>query len=176
MPNKILFLDFDGVLNPDLYHNHMTKMWRYKPDLVKSRDQFGDYFAPWCVDELRALVNLTGCDIVISSTWRAFCDVKHLWEYRGMPGTCIGRTPIGHESRESVIRNSMVNVDPTLYQIKRGEEVQLYIDMFGKPDKMAIIDDIDEFTGTPVEKYFVQTNEKYGWTRKETERLIELLY
>lgn len=173
MPNKILFLDFDGVLNPELYESYMGKLWKYNPDFIKSRDKFGSYFAPWCVDELKALVNLTGCDIVISSTWRAFCDVQHLWEYRMLPGKCIGRTPIGSETAYE-IKNNIVN--PALYQIKRGEEVQRYMELFGTPDKYAVIDDIDEFTGTSVEANFVKTNPKYGWTRKETEKLIELLY
>jgi hypothetical protein len=156
MPNKVLFLDFDGVLNPYLYSNHLTKMWKYKPDIVKSRDQFGDYFAPWCVDELAHLVRFTGCELVISSTWRVYMDVKHMWEFRRLPGTVIGQTP--------------------QLLLERGLEVKAWCEENGTPDKFAIIDDIDEFTNAWGGDHFVQTVDKYGWTRKETERLIELLY
>lgn len=151
----ILFLDFDGVLNPYIYSNALYKMYASTPTKTKSRDQFGDYFAPWCVDELKYIVNFTGCDIVISSTWRAYCDVNHLWDFRRLPGKVIGSTPFGEGAR--------------------GEEVRAWCENNGMPEKLAIVDDIDEFTKHWGGEYFVKTDQKFGLTRVETEKIINLL-
>jgi hypothetical protein len=155
MENPILFLDFDGVLNPYIYSNALYKMYALTPTKTKSRDQFGDYFAPWCVDELAYIVQFCDPDIVISSTWREYCDVKHLWEFRRLPGRIIGQTPSSG---------------------LRGSEVEEWLIEYGrKESKFVIVDDIDEFTGVFGEKSFVQTNQKYGLTRAETEKIISIL-
>lgn len=160
--SKILFLDFDGVLNPYLYSNYLTKLWsHHKVNGVTSRDKFGDYFAPWCVDELSNIVAWTGCDIVVISTWRAYMDPKYMWEYRRLPGKCVGATPVGLDDKGP--------------EITRGLEVKAWCEKNGMPDKYAIIDDNDEFTGVFGGDFYIQTNPKHGLTRKESEKAINLL-
>ncbi len=63
------FLDIDGVLNPTLYNNALYKVWKNN-NAFKSRDHFGDYFAPYTVDALAKIIQETCAQIVISSTWR----------------------------------------------------------------------------------------------------------
>mmetsp|Transcript_25749 Transcript_25749/g.60118 ORF Transcript_25749/g.60118 Transcript_25749/m.60118 type:complete len:279 (-) Transcript_25749:168-1004(-) len=77
-PRRIVFLDVDGVLHAA--HNATTS------------------FAPWCMKVLAEIVNTTGAEIVLSSSWRLWAKgvgraavdaalVKH-----GMAKT-IGQTP-----------------------------------------------------------------------------------
>lgn len=152
--SKVLFLDFDGVLNPHIYSNALRKMYAQTEGVAKSRDQFGDYFAPWCVDELKNIIHFTGCDIVISSTWRVYCDVQYLWKERRLPGRIVGQTPLGG---------------------LRGDEVMSWCATNGIPDKFAILDDIDEFTNVWGAKQFIKTNPKIGLTRVESEKIINML-
>jgi len=160
--SKVLFLDFDGVLNPYLYSNYLTKLWsHHKNSGVCSRDQFGDYFAPWCVDELKHIVNFTDCYIVVISTWRAYLDVFHFWKERRLPGIVLGATPVG--------------IDDKGPEITRGLEVKIWCEKHGTPEKFAILDDNDEFTGVFGGEQYVQTNPKFGLTRTETEKVINLL-
>lgn len=140
-------------------------MWANSPGrgdekLIKSRDKFGDYFAPWCVDELDNIVGWTDCKIVVISTWRAYCDVKYLWEYRRLPGKCLGATPVGLDDKGP--------------ETVRGLEVEQWCKVNGVPDKFVIIDDINEFQEFGAEHY-IQTNSKLGLTRVESEKAINLL-
>lgn len=163
---KVLFLDFDGVLNPFLYSNFLTKIWSLNKDRgVKSRDAFGDYFAPWCVEELQHIVNFTGCDIVISSSWRVHTDVHRMWEQRRLPGKLLGITPVGLG----------IPVGAFSAETTRGLEVEAWCMLNGIPEKFAILDDIDEFTGVWGGNNYVKTNAKFGLTRTETEQVINLL-
>ena len=140
-------------------------MWANSPGkgdekLIKSRDKFGDYFAPWCVDELDNIVGWTGCDIVVISTWRAYCDVKYLWEHRRLPGKCIGATPVGLDDKGP--------------ETIRGLEVKAWCERNGMPDKFAIIDDNNEFNEFGADNY-IRTNPRWGLTRLESEKVISLL-
>lgn len=54
---KVLFLDFDGVLNSERY-------CRFHPELE------GAVFDPVCMLRLRRIVEATGAKIVLSTSWR----------------------------------------------------------------------------------------------------------
>ena len=61
---KIIFLDFDGVLNTEHYQNYLTherKPWQ---------DKHGALFDPEAVRQLKRIVDVTKADIVIESSWR----------------------------------------------------------------------------------------------------------
>lgn len=55
---KVIFLDIDGVLN--------TKYW----ENMKVRDQYGHTFDPNSVANLARIIEETGAEIVISSSWK----------------------------------------------------------------------------------------------------------
>ena len=62
---KVIFLDFDGVLNP--------KWWnRGKPS-----DKYGVLFEAKSVACLRKIINETGADIVISSSWKCMVSQRY---------------------------------------------------------------------------------------------------
>lgn len=81
--NKIIFLDFDGVLaidNPGLCD-------------VPERDKYGTIFNHYCVDCLRQIIDETSANIVITSSWTNYLSlrkIKKMWRYRKLPGTVVG--------------------------------------------------------------------------------------
>lgn len=61
---KIIFLDFDGVLNTEYNQNLLMyhgKSWK---------DKYGAFFDPETVAELKRIVEETNADIVIESSWK----------------------------------------------------------------------------------------------------------
>lgn len=62
MSDKIIFLDFDGVLNTEHYQNylyHEGKPWQ---------DEHGAFFDPEAVEQLRRIIDITHADIVVESS------------------------------------------------------------------------------------------------------------
>ena len=79
---KYLFLDFDGVLNTGKYARQM------KREGIDPFDEFGAMFDPEAIANLKHLVELTGCKIILSSTWRneGIMRMRELWKDRNLPG------------------------------------------------------------------------------------------
>jgi HAD domain in Swiss Army Knife RNA repair proteins len=81
----VIFLDIDGVLNPD-------------------KDKYPHVFAPDCVTQLRRILNVRpDTHIVFSTTWRTgftFFVLGWLWHQHNLPlSRVIGRTPDIHPDR-----------------------------------------------------------------------------
>jgi hypothetical protein len=80
---KIIFLDFDGVLNSQLWYVR-TKGSRERDDLDKEAIGF-----------LNTLIKNTGAKVVVTSTWRLGRTVEELQEIldrNGFKGEVIGKT------------------------------------------------------------------------------------
>lgn len=95
--NPILFLDFDGVLN----HEKMLRRW-----IRKTGDNDG--IDVYSARALQKILDISGADVVISSTWRKYYTDEQLKFYlsnRGCPRiNIIGRTPeIFHSNRGAEI-------------------------------------------------------------------------
>ncbi len=62
--NRVIFLDFDGVLNafyyPKLLADH-GQVWR---------DRFGVLFASECIAQLGRIIKATDAQVIISSFWK----------------------------------------------------------------------------------------------------------
>lgn len=104
---KVIFLDFDGVLNTEF----------------NDRDKYGHLFNQRCVDNLKYIIDNTGANIVISSTWRmsGLSVMIGLWEHRKLPGKVISIT-----TRKT--------------DHYRGVEIEEWIDKY-HPDNYVILDD-----------------------------------
>lgn len=91
---KIIFLDIDGVLNcEDAYKSGECKYVEFTLD-----DGSKDHYQSFCKrskDLLNKLIDETGAEIVISSTWRrsGIEFMRKVWELEGMSGEIIGLTP-----------------------------------------------------------------------------------
>lgn len=98
---RIIFLDFDGVLASDNYDDVLLARG------VRLRDCFGRKFDPGCVASLRQVIDSTGADIVITSSWRQYLNpitMRLMWKIRRMPGKVKGFTPKISENRGMEIR------------------------------------------------------------------------
>lgn len=89
-PTKIIFLDFDGVVNAFS-----------EPESLR-------YLSKKCVGNLNVLLHLTGAGIVVSSTWRigrTMADLRQILVNAGLnfPRKVIGMTPRGPGRRGTEI-------------------------------------------------------------------------
>ncbi len=81
-PCKIVFLDFDGVLNSDQSVSHLGTRYRFWPPSIKA---------------LNHLLRQTGARIVVTSTWREHWTLREnagaLQRDGVLPGCVVGKTP-----------------------------------------------------------------------------------
>lgn len=135
---KILFLDVDGVLNNYKTGGIFT--------VTKSKLRL-----------LQQIVERTGCEIVLSSTWRlnvmGELDVlkKKLW-YRKL--TIADVTPKFHGSR--------------------GEQIQSWLNQHPDVTAWCIIDDNNGMLNSQFLN-FVQTDGMIGMTAYDAEKVVEIL-
>jgi hypothetical protein len=152
---KILFLDINGVLSPVHWERLLFKMWKSSRGKIKSKDDFGKFFFNQNVDALNKIIEETGCTIVISSTWRkmGIDKLREMWSTRNIPGVISGITPF-------------------ISYRNRGVEIQSYLSDTDDIGKYAIVDNKD------IEGHddsFVKTNEYYGLTMEDADKIINIL-
>lgn len=112
MNRKIIFLDFDGVLNTEQYQARLAV------DGKPNKDAWGPLFDPHAVENLRKIIEATGAAIVISSTWRyihRLGSLRMMWEIRELPGEILNTLPCGAT------------------YISRGEDIDIWLNQHGQP-------------------------------------------
>lgn len=152
MNESIIFLDFDGVLNTEQYQAQLAIDGR------PTKDVWGPLFDPRAVDYLRMILEATGAEIVISSSWRyihRLGSLRMMWEIRELPGDILDTLPCGAA------------------YISRGEEIEQWLNKHEHPN-YVIIDDFDDFYPTQCNLY-VETNPIVGITEADAERVIKIL-
>ena len=162
---KIIFLDFDGVLN--------TKWWYTQMDRNTPKDKYGYAFDPKAVANLKRIVEETGADIVISSSWKSFgfTELEEMWTDRGLPGKLIGVTP-NPVSDEMLLDADIDSIE--LFHI-RGEEIKEWLTKHGKRvSNYVIIDDMDNMLPEQ-QSHFVHTNPEVGITEENAAQAITIL-
>lgn len=159
---KIIFLDIDGVLNhEDFYRERFEK--RYDDGAIEHPYSEID---PKTVQRLNKIIEETGANIVISSTWRhsglEYC--KKVLEYHGFKGNIIDITPM--------CRCGLC---------VRGNEINKWIhdnnDITGghlKFKDYVILDDDNDMLFTQKDN-FIQTNPFIGLTDYIMEQVINKL-
>ena len=81
---KIIFLDFDGVLDTAFYDSYLEQ--HNMPSCDESRRPI---FDPVCIGYLKQIVETTNAQIVVSSDWKYYDsleDLRKMWESRQMSG------------------------------------------------------------------------------------------
>ena len=158
---KIVFLDFDGVLN--------TCMWESKIPIEK----YGYAFDPNAVANLAKIIEETGADIVVSSTWKfmGFSEMQDMWEVRGLPGKIIDITP-NTISDEVLLYADLEHMELTPI---RGMEIKEWLETKGKKvTHYVILDDMDSML--PEQKdHLVLTNPTVGITESDAFKAISIL-
>jgi len=149
---KIVFLDFDGVLNStaytltldhEKYKNMSTEWWAYGLD-----DK--------AVARLNTLVDRTGAKVVISSSWRmGFPTValQRMLDIRGFNSVLYGQTPYSAG-------------------VERWEEIEVWLKGHPEVTSYVILDDDSDAN---IEGHFVQTDVQVGLTDADVERAVQIL-
>ena len=152
---KIIFLDFDGVMDTAYYAHILEK------EGCSGNDEFVAVFDPNCVECLKEIIDNTGAEIVVTSSWKSlmtYRDLLNMWEQRGLPGYVIDMTPSSSECR------------------CRGDEIDAWLKECKEDCQYVILDDIDEsnFNEHQLPKLIV-VNPYHGLDKEAAERAIELL-
>ena len=139
---KYLFLDFDGVLNTGKYARQM------KREGIDPFDEFGAMFDPEAIANLKHIVELTGCKIILSSTWRneGIMRMRELWKERGLPGDIYSMTPILlSNSFQDAMTGEMMGFP---LREAKALEINAWLDQnAGRDYRYVILDDEDYFSG-----------------------------
>ena len=154
---KILFLDIDWVLNHDTWDLSKER----KLILRKRGFPYSD-LDPKCLQRLRDIVDETGCEVWLSSTWRTLGPKQ----FRNRFNDC-------YDLFKHHVGVKLSGVTPNLLGYKRGDEIQAIIDQ-EQPDAYAIVDDIDDMLPDQ-QPFFVQTTATFGLDDKVKDKLIEIL-
>lgn len=152
---KIIFLDFDGVMDTAYYSHVLGKEGR------SDNDEFGAVFDPNCVKNLKEIVDKTNAEIVVTSSWKSLMsyeDLLNMWEQRGLPGFVIDMTPSSPECKH------------------RGDEIDAWLKECKDKCQYVILDDFDEsnFKEHQLSRLVV-VNPYHGLDENVAERAIKLL-
>ena len=167
--NKIIFLDFDGVLNTEHYQGllqYQGKPWQ---------DEYGAFFDPKAVKRLKKIIDDTGADIVVESSWKylGLDAMKELWEVRNLPGKIIDITP-SSVSEDYLLLTDLDNIPPSMLHCK-GIEIASWLSEHAKQNtRYVIIDDEYVILDSQV-SHFVLTNPYEGITEEQANRAISML-
>lgn len=152
---RVIFLDFDGVMDTAYYGHALGKESR------PANDEFGAIFDPNCVGCLKEIIDKTGAKIVITSSWKSlmsFGEMFDMWDKRGLPGELTDMT-----STTSTCRH-------------RGDEIDAWLKDCKDKCQYVILDDIDEsnFNEHQLPRLIV-VNPYHGLDKGIAEKAIELL-
>ena len=165
--SKVIFLDIDGVLNTERQHDHCVEAE------LAYIDNFGYAFDPVSVANLKRIVDETGADIVISSSWKfwGLSTMQKIWASRELPGKIIDVTP------NNVSDEMLLSVDLDLMELPagKGSEIKEWLSTSGSQvTDYAIIDDLPDMLPEQ-QSHFVQTDPRSGITENDADRIITIL-
>ena len=161
---KVIFLDIDGVLNSFRWHNSESN--------ETQADRFGRAFDPVAVANLSKIVEETGADIVISSSWKCFGldGMQEMWKERNLPGKVIGITP-NTVSDEMLLYADLENME---LGVIRGNEIKEWLSRHRHISQYVIIDDMDDML--PEQQYHVVlTDPLIGLSKCDAMKAIAIL-
>lgn len=154
LPFRVLFLDFDGVLN--------SRAWFTAERRDGKDSNLGD-IDPAAVARLQRIVDETGASIVISSTWRLLHKklvLQSLLSRRGL-------------------RARIAGVTPAIPDKDRGDEIQAWLNVANlmpekqRPCGIAILDDDSDMAH--LLPWLVRTPFELGLTDYYAAQAIEML-
>lgn len=166
---KILFLDFDGVLNTEFYQEVLKQqgeIWQ---------DEHGALFDPNAIKQLERIIKATNADIVVESSWKylGLDAMKELWEVRKLPGRIIDITP------STISDEYLLNLDLDDFSNKmhhcKGLEIASWLSNYETQDiRYVIIDDEYVILDSQL-PHFILTNPYEGITEEQANKAISIL-
>lgn len=158
--SKIIFLDFDGVLNSVGTKDRITH------PIFGHRIRGLDDFRVKLVSDLAVE---SGASIVISSTWREHFELPYLNAIlykRGMRGNIIDQTPKAYQE---------IGWGFDKMRLERGDEIAAWLRKNEKPESILVLDDLP----TQFKRYQIQTNDGTGFFAghmKKARRILSTVY
>jgi len=176
---KIIFLDFDGVLNcEDWYRRQFEET---KNDLELSEYPYSE-FDPEIIQRLNHIINETGAKVVVSSTWRHGRSVEELQNI-------LSRVGFTGEVIDKTKHLDAING----YSLPRGCEIEHWLEQKGQFQRInwsvkeqlkfiekatvknyIILDDDSDMLYNQRE-HFISTSGYYGLTKEKVEKAITIL-
>ena len=152
---KIVFLDFDGVMN--------SFDWVQTQAGVRNGLHTID---PGAVRRLQRIIDATGAYIVISSSWRyahSLNDLQKILREAGLNDQSF--------SRFEVRSHLVIDVTPNSMDGFRSREIQRWLDR-NPTHRFVILDDSHD---ADIDGHFVQTTWEHGLQDEHVDRAIEIL-
>ena len=167
--SKIVFLDFDGVLNTEFHQRQLQydgKIWQ---------DKHGACFDPKTVKQLQTIVDMTHVDIVIESSWKYLGveAIREMWQDRQLPGRVIDITPSGISDR-MLLSTDLEQISPSVLHCKGAEIASWLYENNMQDAPYAIIDDEYVILESQL-PHFILTNPYDGLTEELAMRAINIL-
>lgn len=129
---KVLFLDIDGVVNC------VTTSQRHRGFIG---------IDPYMAALVRRIVDATGCQVVLSSSWRHFPDGRKEVEQQVCP---------------------ILDVTPTSSSGFRGDEIRVWLNAHPEVTRYAIVDDNSDMLPEQGKNFF-----KTSWAQGITEEISQ---
>ena len=167
--DKIIFLDFDGVLNTEYYQNYLCYQG------LAYQDVYGAIFDPEAIKQLERIVDATNAKIVIESSWKylGLEAMQEMWTVRHLPGQVIDITP-SSVSDQWLLTANLDDVDPAMGHCKGMEIASWLTDNAGPDARYVIIDDEYVILDSQLTS-FILTNPYDGITEELADRAISIL-
>ena len=166
---RIIFLDFDGVLNSEAWQRHCLACG------LSREDGFGPVFDPEAVANLSSIIAaFPDVGIVITSTWKWEGEekMKQLWEERELPGTLLGITPdyvpdLNEKTFDEVLQGRL--------PVGRGADIRAWQEQNKATDcPYVIFDDIPDFAPEQ-QSHFIKTDPHVGISSEDARMAIDIL-
>ena len=122
------------------------------------QDEYGAFFDPNAVKQLKRIIDATDADIVVESSWKylGLDAMKELWKVRNLPGTII-------------------DITPSLLGKNKGVEIASWLtEQANQNIRYAIIDDEYVILDSQL-PHFILTNPYEGITEEQANRAISIL-
>lgn len=156
---KLIYLDFDGVLNSRRWFNKLQGRQTDDRLVLVETDEMLD---PEPVELINQLVEKSGAKVVVSSSWRILHSIEDL----------------NNILRKFGARFEAIDVTPRLYE-ERGIEIQTHLDYLkSKGDEIesfVIIDDDWDMAHFLNTKHFIKTTFDSGFTDWHLEEALKVL-
>ena len=157
---KVIFLDFDGVLN--------SRAWIQSTRAKASSaiEQNLGMFDPAAVERLNFITDETKAKIVLSTSWRlmfSLSDLIVLLQKVGTTGEVVGATPANLDWCAETYGTVQ----------ERWEEIQTYLDESKDIEDFIILEDYEDMSHFGDRA--IMTNHKVGLIDSEVERAISIL-
>ncbi|CAB4196772.1 hypothetical protein UFOVP1290_292 [uncultured Caudovirales phage] len=161
---KLIFLDIDGVLNSNRYMKspqYFDETKDYDPrgmEIINKAHH--THLNPEAVRLVNLLVDKTGAEVILSSTWRnrySIDEMNAMLSMRGATFKIVGITPVFFSFRG------------------RGGEIKDFLEDLDGEITFVILDDINQFHDYGFDEQFIQTTEEDGLTMAHIERAIKVL-